>query len=144
MSTVYKRTNPYIFLKLNIVSFLYCESKSKIKVFDYQVGINGICQRLKTGKLKSKCSVSHVDVMRMAHFDFSDVFHKSSAFGLWCTKRVKITGTSPLVNFHQCTTKFYRCIANVYQSTAKFYQCTGKFTSPLIKFSSALVNLPVH
>ena len=40
MSAVYKRTNR-IFLKLNIVSFLYCESKSKIKVLDYQVGFGG-------------------------------------------------------------------------------------------------------
>ena len=58
-------------------------SKSKIKVLDYQVGFGGICQRMKTGKLKIfKFSVSDVDVMRMAPFDFSDVFYKRSALGL--------------------------------------------------------------
>ena len=59
-------------------------SKSKIKVLDYQVGFGDICQRMKTGKLKFLIFrlVSDVDVMRMAPFDFSDEFHKRSAFGL--------------------------------------------------------------
>ena len=64
-----------------------------------------------------------------------------TALYLWCTRRVKTTGSSPLVNFYQCTAKFYQCTAIFYQCTAKFYQSTDKFTSPLITFSSALVEI---
>ena len=37
---------------------------------------------MKIGKLKNLFYVSDVDFMKMAPLDFSDVFHKRSAFGL--------------------------------------------------------------
>ena len=96
-----------------------------------------------TGEILCIVKVYNIDILSQNHIR---VVTKcpSKAEKLWCTRRVKTTGSSPLVNFYQCTAKFYQCTAIFYQCTAKFYQSTDKFTSPLIKFSSAPVNLPVH
>ena len=89
-------------------------------------------------------AISDVEKTKLRHKNFPSQWTVKYRSRVWCTRRVKTTGSSPLVNFYQCTAKFYQCTAIFYQCTAKFYQSTDKFTSPLIKFSSALVNLPVH